>query len=219
MCLDSQNEDRTIGGELFRPGQRAAAAAADADGRPDHRHFRNRRRIRQGIRPRRIRHQSGPLVLPVPFPGQPGHARLPRSRRACGSSPASSSAGWAEGKGMALSTGEVKFKGMVTPDVKLVEYGIDFKRVMRAGWCSASPTAGSRPTARRSTRRPICAWALSKDKTRLTLPEGGSAGLHIRLSAPPASGPSLHRKGIGHETRRRHRHGNRFLHRNERTGR
>lgn len=49
------------------------------------------------------------------------------------------------GKGMALSTGEVKFKGMVTPDVKLVEYGIDFKRVMRGrlvlgiadGWLKA----------------------------------------------------------------------------------
>jgi 3-hydroxyacyl-[acyl-carrier protein] dehydratase/trans-2-decenoyl-[acyl-carrier protein] isomerase len=49
------------------------------------------------------------------------------------------------GKGMALSTGEVKFKGMVTPSVKLVEYGIDFKRVMRGrlvlgiadGWLKA----------------------------------------------------------------------------------
>lgn len=35
------------------------------------------------------------------------------------------------GYGMALSTGEVKFKGMVTPKTKLVEYCIDFKRVMR----------------------------------------------------------------------------------------
>ena len=55
--------------------------------------------------------------------------------------------GWLgeQGRGMALSTGEVKFKGMVTPDVKLVEYGIDFKRVMRGrlvlgianGWLKA----------------------------------------------------------------------------------
>ncbi|WP_417667850.1 3-hydroxyacyl-[acyl-carrier-protein] dehydratase FabA [Roseibium sp.] len=55
--------------------------------------------------------------------------------------------GWLglEGKGMALSTGEVKFKGMVTPDVKKVEYGIDFKRVMKGrlvlgiadGWLKA----------------------------------------------------------------------------------
>ncbi|KXF79045.1 beta-hydroxydecanoyl-ACP dehydratase [Paramesorhizobium deserti] len=49
------------------------------------------------------------------------------------------------GRGMALSTGEVKFKGMVTPKTKLVEYGIDFKRVMRGrlvlgtadGWLKA----------------------------------------------------------------------------------
>jgi 3-hydroxyacyl-[acyl-carrier protein] dehydratase/trans-2-decenoyl-[acyl-carrier protein] isomerase len=49
------------------------------------------------------------------------------------------------GKGMALSTGEVKFKGMVTPKVKRVEYGVDFKRVMRGrlvlgiadGWLKA----------------------------------------------------------------------------------
>ena len=49
------------------------------------------------------------------------------------------------GKGMALSTGEVKFKGMVTPSVKRVEYGVDFKRVMRGrlvlgtadGWLKA----------------------------------------------------------------------------------
>ncbi|MEQ8308226.1 MAG: 3-hydroxyacyl-[acyl-carrier-protein] dehydratase FabA [Hoeflea sp.] len=55
--------------------------------------------------------------------------------------------GWLgeQGRGMALSTGEVKFKGMVTPDVKLLEYGIDFKRVMRGrlvlgianGWLKA----------------------------------------------------------------------------------
>ena len=49
------------------------------------------------------------------------------------------------GKGRALSTGEVKFTGMVTPDTKLVEYGIEFKRVMRGrlvlgiadGWMKA----------------------------------------------------------------------------------
>lgn len=49
------------------------------------------------------------------------------------------------GKGMALSTGEVKFKGMVTPATRLVEYGVDLKRVMRGrlvlgigdGWMKA----------------------------------------------------------------------------------
>ena len=55
--------------------------------------------------------------------------------------------GWMgmEGRGRALSTGEVKFTGMVTPETKLVEYGIDFKRVMRGrlmlgiadGWMKA----------------------------------------------------------------------------------
>jgi 3-hydroxyacyl-[acyl-carrier protein] dehydratase/trans-2-decenoyl-[acyl-carrier protein] isomerase len=46
---------------------------------------------------------------------------------------------------MALAPGEVTFKGMVTPKTKLVEYGIDFKRVMRGrlvlgiadGWLKA----------------------------------------------------------------------------------
>lgn len=49
------------------------------------------------------------------------------------------------GYGMALSAGEVRFKGMVTPNTRLVEYGIDFKRVMRGrlvlgiadGWLKA----------------------------------------------------------------------------------
>ncbi|MEM8811829.1 MAG: 3-hydroxyacyl-[acyl-carrier-protein] dehydratase FabA [Pseudomonadota bacterium] len=41
--------------------------------------------------------------------------------------------GWlgAPGRGRALAVGEVKFSGMVVPSVKLVEYGIDFKRVIR----------------------------------------------------------------------------------------
>lgn len=49
------------------------------------------------------------------------------------------------GKGRAISTGEVKFSGMVTPSTKKVEYGVDFKRVMRGrlvlgtadGWLKA----------------------------------------------------------------------------------
>ncbi len=55
--------------------------------------------------------------------------------------------GWLElpGRGMAISTGEIKFKGMVTPETKLVEYGVDLKRVMRGrlvlgigdGWAKA----------------------------------------------------------------------------------
>ncbi|WP_185985383.1 3-hydroxyacyl-[acyl-carrier-protein] dehydratase FabA [Aureimonas mangrovi] len=49
------------------------------------------------------------------------------------------------GRGRALGVGEVKFTGQVTPDVKLVEYGVEFKRVMRSklklgiaqGWMKA----------------------------------------------------------------------------------
>ena len=55
--------------------------------------------------------------------------------------------GWlgAPGKGRALSLGAVKFTGMVLPTAKLVEYGIDLKRVLRSklvlgiadGWLKA----------------------------------------------------------------------------------
>lgn len=40
--------------------------------------------------------------------------------------------GWlgAPGRGRALGVGEVKFTGMVTPDVKRLEYIVDFKRVI-----------------------------------------------------------------------------------------
>ncbi len=49
------------------------------------------------------------------------------------------------GKGRAISTGEVKFTGTITPETKLVEFGIDFKRVLRGrlvlgiadGWVKA----------------------------------------------------------------------------------
>lgn len=49
------------------------------------------------------------------------------------------------GRGRALSVGEVKFSGMVLPTVKLVEYGVDLKRVLRSklflgiadGWLKA----------------------------------------------------------------------------------
>ena len=40
--------------------------------------------------------------------------------------------GWRgmQGKGRALGVGEVKFTGMVTPDVKLVTYHVDFTRII-----------------------------------------------------------------------------------------
>jgi 3-hydroxyacyl-[acyl-carrier protein] dehydratase/trans-2-decenoyl-[acyl-carrier protein] isomerase len=55
--------------------------------------------------------------------------------------------GWlgAPGRGRALSVGEVKFSGQVVPQIKLVEYGVDLKRVLRSrlvlgvgdGWLKA----------------------------------------------------------------------------------
>ena len=55
--------------------------------------------------------------------------------------------GWlgGEGRGRALSVGEVKFSGMVMPNVKHVQYGVDLKRVLRSklvlgigdGWLKA----------------------------------------------------------------------------------
>jgi len=49
------------------------------------------------------------------------------------------------GKGRAIATGEVRFSGMITPETKLVEFGIDFRRVRRGrlvlgiadGWVKA----------------------------------------------------------------------------------
>ncbi|WP_068084488.1 3-hydroxyacyl-[acyl-carrier-protein] dehydratase FabA [Polycladidibacter stylochi] len=49
------------------------------------------------------------------------------------------------GRGRALSVGEIKFTGMVTPEVKRIEYGVELKRVMRSklklaiadGWVKA----------------------------------------------------------------------------------
>ncbi|MCF3935998.1 3-hydroxyacyl-[acyl-carrier-protein] dehydratase FabA [Acuticoccus sp. M5D2P5] len=59
--------------------------------------------------------------------------------------------GWlgGEGRGRALSVGSIKFSGQVLPNVKLVEYGIDLKRVMRSkltlgiadGWLKADGEA------------------------------------------------------------------------------
>ena len=42
--------------------------------------------------------------------------------------------GWLNlpGKGRALSVGEVKFSGMVLPTAKIVQYGIDLKRVLKS---------------------------------------------------------------------------------------
>ena len=42
--------------------------------------------------------------------------------------------GWggSPGRGRALGGGEIKFTGQVTDDIKLIEYGVDIKRVVRS---------------------------------------------------------------------------------------
>jgi 3-hydroxyacyl-[acyl-carrier protein] dehydratase / trans-2-decenoyl-[acyl-carrier protein] isomerase len=52
---------------------------------------------------------------------------------------------WQPGRGRALGVGEVKLSDQVTPSVKLVEYGVDFKRIFKSklvlgiadGWLKA----------------------------------------------------------------------------------
>ncbi len=52
--------------------------------------------------------------------------------------------GWlgAPGRGRALGVGEMKMSGQVLPNAKLVQYGVELKRVCAPAWCSASATAG-----------------------------------------------------------------------------
>ena len=101
---------------------------------------------RQGLHPRRVRRSSRDLWFFachfIGDPIMPGCLGLDALWQLTGFF-----LGWLgePGKGLALSTGEVKFKGMVTPKTKLVEYGVDFKRVMRGrlvlgiadGWLKA----------------------------------------------------------------------------------
>ena len=92
-----------------------------------------------------LRPQAGPVVFPLPLQGRPGHARLPRPRRALAAARLLPRLARSPGKGRALGLGEVKFSGQVCPTVKQVVYGIDIKRVMRSklvlgiadGWLSA----------------------------------------------------------------------------------
>lgn len=51
--------------------------------------------------------------------------------------------GWKglQGRGRALGVGEVKFTGMVTPDVKLIRYKVDFKKSSTASSSLASRMA------------------------------------------------------------------------------
>jgi 3-hydroxyacyl-[acyl-carrier protein] dehydratase/trans-2-decenoyl-[acyl-carrier protein] isomerase len=64
------------------------------------------------------------------------------------------------GRGRALGAGEVKFTGEVGPDVKLVTYEIDIKRVIKRklSWPLAMPACW--PMAKRFTWPTTCAWAV-----------------------------------------------------------
>jgi 3-hydroxyacyl-[acyl-carrier protein] dehydratase/trans-2-decenoyl-[acyl-carrier protein] isomerase len=55
--------------------------------------------------------------------------RISGATRARQASAANSSAAM-QGRGRALGVGEVKFTGMVTPEVNLIEYTVDFTRVI-----------------------------------------------------------------------------------------
>jgi 3-hydroxyacyl-[acyl-carrier protein] dehydratase/trans-2-decenoyl-[acyl-carrier protein] isomerase len=133
------------GRRALRTRQRPAAAAADADGAPDHRHLGNRRAFDKGYLRAEFDITPDLWFFPCHFKGNPvmpGCLGLDGMWQLTGFY-----LGWLgeQGRGMALSTGEVKFKGMVTPEVKKIEYGIDFKRVMRGrlvlgiadGWLKA----------------------------------------------------------------------------------
>src|SRR3712207_5533073 len=68
------------------------------------------------------------------------------------------------GRGRALSVGEVKFSGMVLPKIKLVEYGVDLKRVLRSklvlgiadGWLKADGETIYNATDLREIGRASC---------------------------------------------------------------
>ena len=184
-------------GELFGPGQRPAALSADADVQPHHRDQRDRRRIRQGLHPRRTRHPAATSG------SSPATSSAIRSCRAASASTrmwqlTGFFLGWLgePGKGRALSTGEVKFTGMVTPATKKVEYGVDFKRVMRGrlvlgigdGWLKADGETIYKATDLR-------------------------VGLFKQTRG--LSGRRIDDKEFAHETGRRHGPWHRFVHRQQ----
>ena len=114
-----------------RTRQSAASGAADADDGPDHRHLGRPRRRRQGPCRRRVRRAPRPLVLPVPFHRRPGDAGLPRRSTRSGSSPASTSAGAACRAAAARSaSARSSSPAWSRPTVKLIEYTVDFTRVI-----------------------------------------------------------------------------------------
>jgi 3-hydroxyacyl-[acyl-carrier protein] dehydratase/trans-2-decenoyl-[acyl-carrier protein] isomerase len=70
------------------------------------------------------------------------------------------------GRGRALGVGEVKFADQVLPTVRKVVYGSTSSASCAGRSCSASPTAGSRPTDSGSTRPRACGSACSRPRRR-----------------------------------------------------
>ena len=146
-------------GELFGPGNAAAAAAADADVRPHHRDLRSAaaNTARAWCAPNSTV-KPDLWFFPCHFKGDPvmpGCLGLDALWQLLGFF-----LGWlgAPGKGRALGLGELKFSGQVLPTVKKVIYGIDIKRVMRSklvlgiadGWLSADGRSSTGPSTSRS---------------------------------------------------------------------
>ncbi len=78
--------------------------------------------------------------------------------------------GWmgAPGRGRALGVGEVKFKGMVTPDVKKVEYVVDVQRVILRKLNMAIANGVMKADGELSTPRRTCVSGLLWMKNRLS---------------------------------------------------
>ena len=146
-----------------RAGQRAAAAAADADVRPHRLDRRGRRRARQGPCPRRARRAPGPLVLPLPLQGRSGDAGLPRGRRPVADGRLLPRLARLAGPrpGARRRRGEVRRPGAADASRRWSTASTSSASSARS-WCSASPTAGSRPTAGASTRPRTCGSACSR---------------------------------------------------------
>ena len=124
--------------------------------------------------------------------------------------------GWlgAPGRGRALSVGEVKFSGMVLPTAKLVEYGVDLKRVLRSklvlgiadGWLKVDGET---------------IYQAKDLKVGLFQGDGRSrrSAERGRQDAAAQSGPHRRRNEEGRdEAGRRHGHGHRVLDRQQHAG-
>ena len=120
------------GAGCFGPGNAQTARAADADDGPDHRDQPRPRRIRQGDT------SSGELDITPDlwffdchFPGDPvmpGCLGIDAMWQIVGYW-----LGWSgsPGKGRALGVGEVRFRGHITPDTRLVRYEVSLRQIRR----------------------------------------------------------------------------------------